>query len=180
MCNLGDPGKPARFLLLWSCQMCFNFWKRNIMFLRSEPGSSYAETEGFILTDVSFCQKQLLYFLDNSVLCVYDVSLRNSRLIMCNLGDPGKPARFILLWSCQMCFTFWKRNIMLLPIVLEEVRCIVENILCELYVVNSFSCHTSPKAWHAPSFLCSFSCCTVLEVAMEEKARRPSPHLSPT
>ena len=58
---------------------------------------------------------------------------------------------------------------MLLPILLEEVRCIPENILCELYVVKfwngivqtSFSCHTIPKAWHAPCCLCSFSCCTV-------------------
>ena len=26
---------------------------------------------------------------------------------MCNLGDPGKAARFFILWSCQMCDTFW-------------------------------------------------------------------------
>ena len=58
---------------------------------------------------------------------------------------------------------------MLLLILLEEVRCIPENVVCELYVVKfwegtvqtSFSCHTIPKAWHAPWFLCSFSCCTV-------------------
>ena len=58
---------------------------------------------------------------------------------------------------------------MLLPIVLEEVRGIPENVFCELYVVkfwegmvqNSFSCHTIAKAWHAPWFSCSFSCCTV-------------------
>ena len=57
---------------------------------------------------------------------------------------------------------------MLLPITLEEVRCIAENMLCELYVVkvwkglvcNSFSCHTIPRAWHGPWFSCSFSCCT--------------------
>ena len=47
---------------------------------------------------------------------------------------------------------------MLLPILLEEVRFILENILCELCVVKfwegrmqkSFSCHTISKAWHAP------------------------------
>ena len=55
---------------------------------------------------------------------------------------------------------------MLLPIVLEEVRCIPETIFYELYVVkfweemvqNSFSCHTIPKPWHAPRVLCFFSC----------------------
>ena len=49
---------------------------------------------------------------------------------------------------------------MLLPILLEEVRLIRGNIFCELYVVkfwegmvcNSLSCHTLPKAWHAPWF----------------------------
>ena len=58
---------------------------------------------------------------------------------------------------------------MSLPILLEEVRCIPENILCELYVVNvwegmvqnSLICHTFPTAWHSPWLLCSFSCCTV-------------------
>ena len=58
---------------------------------------------------------------------------------------------------------------MLLLILLEEVRCIPETIVCELYVVkvwegmvqNSFSYHTIPEAWHTPWFLCSFSCCTV-------------------
>ena len=58
---------------------------------------------------------------------------------------------------------------MLLPILLEEVRGIPGKIFCELYVLkfwegmvqNSLSCHTIPKAWHAPWFLCSFSCCTV-------------------
>ena len=55
---------------------------------------------------------------------------------MCNLGDPGKPARFFLLLSCQMCHTFWKMNIVLLPIVLEELRCIPETIFCDLYVVE--------------------------------------------
>ena len=55
---------------------------------------------------------------------------------------------------------------MLLLIVLEEVRFIPENIFCKLYVVKfwegmvQFSCHTIPKAWHAPWFLCSFSCYT--------------------
>ena len=47
---------------------------------------------------------------------------------------------------------------MLLLTLLEEVRCIPEPLLCELYVVkvwegmvrNSFSCHTIPKAWHCP------------------------------
>ena len=43
---------------------------------------------------------------------------------------------------------------MLLPILLEEVGCIPENIFCELYVV---------KFWEGMvlGFLCSFSCCTV-------------------
>ena len=58
---------------------------------------------------------------------------------------------------------------MLLPITLEEVRCIAENMLCELYVVkvwkglvsNSFSCHTIPRAWHGPWLSCFFSCCTL-------------------
>ena len=58
---------------------------------------------------------------------------------------------------------------MLLLILLEEARCIHEKIFCELHVVkfwermvwNSLSCHTIPKAWHAPWLLCSFSCCTV-------------------
>ena len=58
---------------------------------------------------------------------------------------------------------------MLLPIFLEGVRCIPILIFCELYVVkvwegmvqNSLSCHTISKAWYAPWFLCSFSCCTV-------------------
>ena len=58
---------------------------------------------------------------------------------------------------------------MLLLTLLEEVRCIPETIFYELYVVkfsegmvqNSLSCHTIPRAWHAPWFLCSFSCCTV-------------------
>ena len=48
---------------------------------------------------------------------------------------------------------FWERNIVLLPILLEEVRCIPDNIFCKLYVVkvwegmvrNSLSCHTIPK-----------------------------------
>ena len=90
---------------------------------------------------------------------------------MCTLGGPEKQARF-LLQSCQICHTFWKRNIVLLPILLEEVRCIPENLLCELYVVkvwegmvqNSLSCHTIPKAWHVPWFLYSFSCYTVTQV----------------
>ena len=58
---------------------------------------------------------------------------------------------------------------MLLPIQLVEARYIPGNILCELYVVkvwegmvqNSLICHTIPRAWHTPWFLCSFSCCTV-------------------
>ena len=58
---------------------------------------------------------------------------------------------------------------MLLPIVLEEVRCIPKTEFCELYMVefwegtvlNSFSCRTIPRAWHTPWFLCSFSCYTV-------------------
>ena len=61
---------------------------------------------------------------------------------------------------------------MLLLTLLEEVRCIPENIFCELYVVKvckgmvrkSFSCHTIPKTWHAPWFLCSFSCYTVASI----------------
>ena len=71
-----------------------------------------------------------------------------------------------------MCHTFWKKNIVLLPTHLEEVRYIPETILCELYVVkvwegmvqNSFSCHTIPKAWHAPWLSCSFSCYTVASI----------------
>ena len=55
---------------------------------------------------------------------------------MRSLGGPGKPARFFLLWSYQMCHTFWNRNIVLLLILLGEVRSIPENILCELYVVK--------------------------------------------
>ena len=58
---------------------------------------------------------------------------------VCNLGDPGKshpPARFFLLQSSQMCHTFWKTNIVLLMILLEEVRCIPENIFCKLYVIK--------------------------------------------
>ena len=58
---------------------------------------------------------------------------------------------------------------MLIPISLEDVRCIPENKFCELCVVkfwegmvqNSLSCHTIPKAQLAPQNLCSFSCCTV-------------------
>ena len=61
---------------------------------------------------------------------------------------------------------------MLLPIVLEEVSGIPEIILYELYLVKfwegmvqkSFSCQTIPKAWHAPWFLCSFSCYTVASI----------------
>ena len=92
--------------------------------------------------------------------------MKCSLFVMCNLGDPGKshlPARFFLLQSCQMFHTFWERNIILLPISLEEVRCIHENFFCELYVVkfwermvqNSFSHHTIPKAWYAAWFSCS-------------------------
>ena len=48
---------------------------------------------------------------------------------------------------------------MSLPILLEEVRCIPENILCELYVVkvwegmvqNSLICHTFPITEICPS-----------------------------
>ena len=42
---------------------------------------------------------------------------------MCSLGGAGKQAMFFLLQTCQMCDTFWKRHIMLLPIFLEEVLC---------------------------------------------------------
>ena len=58
---------------------------------------------------------------------------------------------------------------MFLQILLEEVRCIPETILRELYVVdvwegmvqNLLSCCTIPKALLTPWNLCSFSCCTV-------------------
>ena len=127
--------------------------------------ASAQETEDLTLTDVSFHQKQLLYFLDN---CESMIHILIEEL-MCNLGDPGKPARFFLLQPCQMCHTLWKRNIVLLPTLLEEVRCIPVNILSGLYVVKfwegmvqkSLSCHTILEAWHALWFFCSFSCCTV-------------------
>ena len=87
---------------------------------------------------------------------------------MCNVCGPGKPpepARFFLLWSCQMCHNCCGRNIALLSIPLEEMRYIPEPILCELYVVkfwegmvqNSLSCHAIPKRWACSCFGVPFS-----------------------
>ena len=58
---------------------------------------------------------------------------------------------------------------MFLPILLEDVRCVPEKSLLELYVLtfwegmvqNSLSCHTIPKALLTPSNLCAISCCTL-------------------
>ena len=68
---------------------------------------------------------------------------------------------------------------MLLLILLEEVRCIPEIILCELYVVkfwegmvrNSLSCHTISKDLLGPWNLYSFSCCTVPSINMLEDSQ---------
>ena len=81
---------------------------------------------------------------------------------MYNLGDPGKPAVFFVLWPCQKCHTFGRGISCCYQLFLEEVRCIPDTIFYELYVVkvwegmvwNSFSCQTVPKAWHAPCILC--------------------------
>ena len=88
---------------------------------------------------------------------------------MCNQGGPGKPARFFLLQSCQMCHTFGRGISCCYYFLLEEVSLIPDNILCEVYVVkfgegmvrNSLSCHTIPKALLSLWNLCSFSCSTV-------------------
>ena len=83
---------------------------------------------------------------------------------MVNQGGPGKPDRFFLSQSCQMCHTFGRGILCFYQFLLEEASCIRENILCEEYVVkvwegmvqNSLSCHTIPKAWLAPWNMCSF------------------------
>ena len=63
---------------------------------------------------------------------------------MCNQGGPGKPARFFPLVVLSNVSHFWKRNIMLLLIPLEEVSCIPANILCESYmeIFGKESCGT--------------------------------------
>ena len=88
---------------------------------------------------------------------------------MCNQGGPGKSARFFCVQSCQMCHTFGRGILCCYQFLLEEVSCILENILCEVYVVkvwegmvqNSCSCHTIPKALLALWNLCSSFCCTL-------------------
>ena len=87
---------------------------------------------------------------------------------MCNQGGPGKPGPLAVLSNVSH---FWKRNIVLL-LLLEEVSCIPEDILCEVHMVkvqegivqNSLSCHTIPIALLALWNLCSFSCCTVSSI----------------
>ena len=94
---------------------------------------------------------------------------------MCNVCGPGKPhqpARFFLLWSWQICHTFCGRNIILLLILLEEVRYIPENRLCELYMVKcwegmvekSLSCHAIPNRWACSCFGVPFSPHTLSQI----------------
>ena len=79
---------------------------------------------------------------------------------MCNQGGPGKPARFLLLQSCQMYHTFGRGILCCYHFLLEEVSCIPENLLCEVYVVklwegmvqNSLSCHALHKRWACSCF----------------------------
>ena len=82
-------------------------------------------TEGLTLKEGEFLLKAMLFFHSKivSLWCVF--WLWRSRAIMCNVcgpGNPPQPARFFLLWSWQMCHTFWGRNIALLSNPLEEVR----------------------------------------------------------
>ena len=55
---------------------------------------------------------------------------------MCNQSGPGKPARFFLLWPCQMCHTFGRGLSCCYLFQLEEVSYIPDHILCDLYVVK--------------------------------------------
>ena len=54
---------------------------------------------------------------------------------MCNLGDPGK-SQGSSYCSLVKCVTLFEEQFVLLPILLEELRCIPETLFCELYVVK--------------------------------------------
>ena len=87
---------------------------------------------------------------------------------MCSQGGAGKPARFFLILSCQMCRIFGREISYCYCFLFEEVSCIPVNILCEVYVVKvwegmvqkSLCCHTISEALE----FVSFSCCTVASI----------------
>ena len=102
------------------------------------PRCSAQVTESLALTDGSFCQKQnTLYFR----LC------KTCEFMMCILIVDHQFNRVHpwCCWECMLpgrcspgkrCHTFWKRNIVLLPILLGKVSCVPTRTLCELYVVK--------------------------------------------
>ena len=95
------------------------------------PRCSAWVTESLALTDGSFCQKQnTLYFrLCKSceiMLCILIVDHQFNRMHPWCYWECMLPGR-----CCpgKRCYTFWNRNIVLLPILLGKVSCVPNNTL---------------------------------------------------
>ena len=124
----------GRFVLSTECYRTRKLGYNNLNW----PRCSARVTESLALTDVGFCLKQTIYISDYVKHCAFMMCILivNHQL---NRMHPWSSWGCMLLGRCspgKRCYTFWNRNIVLLPIVLGEVSCGHDNTLCELYGVS--------------------------------------------